>query len=63
MHKKHEHLEARLETFWRAQVLEPLVLLLNILAHALEFLSKRLLHARILNNYCQFFISVLRSND
>ncbi len=55
-HEKHEHLEqechalwthieARLETRRGAQIFESLVLSLNILAHALEFLSKRVLHA------------------
>jgi hypothetical protein len=35
------HIEATLETFWRDQVLGPLVLSHHIFAHALGFLSKR----------------------
>jgi hypothetical protein len=45
------YLEAKLETLWVAQV----VLSLNILAHVLEFLSKRVLHAWISKNNFQFF--------
>jgi hypothetical protein len=69
VHEKHEHLkqeshvlwthlEARLETFRRAQIPELLVLFLDILAHAIGFLSKRFCYQRTI---FWFFFAVLRS--
>jgi hypothetical protein len=49
------HLEGRLQIFSRAQVLEILDLSLNILVHAHEQLSKRVLQAWISNNDFEFF--------
>jgi hypothetical protein len=51
------HLEGRLDIFWRAQVFEIRDLSLNILVHAHELLSKRVLQAWIPNNDFESFFS------
>ncbi len=52
------HLEKRLRSLWEAQVLESLVLSLNILAHALEFLSKHVLHAWVIKEQLSILFQI-----
>jgi len=56
-HALQTHLEERLGLLWRTQVLKVRGLWLNILAQALEFLSKLALYASISNNNFQFIVS------